>query len=656
MLSHISQRMIKILKILSSTELYITSNELAIKLEVTTRTIRDDIKKLNYLIKDYDLAINSKRGAGYKVNYESFENLKYVLKKVEITSATLDINPVTTKDRIRYVVKKLLYTAESIKIETFMDELFISESTVKKDLQKAKTILNKYNIRVLKTNQGIYADGHEINKRFCIADYLIYGNKVEDNFILNLINNNSNHISDFDIRKIKEIILYHLNQKGMEISDDVLKQIAVHIAISVSRIKTNQYISLTTDSFDNLTNESEYSISKKIVHEIGEMFGLSFSDDEIAYITIHLIGNRISYKEAGTSLELSQLLGEDICNLSIRIIDETGVWLKGINLKDDEELLYGLGLHLKQLVNRLSFNMNIRNPLLNKIKIKYPLAFEAGVISAKTISKVTGFKVNENEIGFLALHFGAAIEKQRFRQLENKKKIALVCASGMATSELLLTKLSHVLDSDYYMIGAYALHQLDELMDQQPDIILTTVTIKKELNVPVVLVDSVLNDQDIGQVKSNLANIERKNTMFSQFLNKDLYYPHFKSVSKKEALEVLTDRMVKKGYINNEIKHSIFSRELISSTAIGNMVAIPHPMDVEINRSCVSTAILDKEIAWSATESVSIIFIIVLEEKWQPKFQEIFSALYDIVHSAENVNTLIKQDNFNELLEAIDFM
>ena len=74
------------------------------------------------------------------------------------------------------------------------------------------------------------------------------------------------------------------------------------------------------------------------------------------------------------------------------------------------------------MLTRLTYQMNIRNPYLKNIKIKYPLAFEAGVIAAKVVESKTGFQIGEHEIGFLALHIGAALERlPNHFKYENKK-------------------------------------------------------------------------------------------------------------------------------------------------------------------------------------------------------------------------------------------
>lgn len=648
-----NNRMREILKLLAEAESYVTSEELARSLEVTSRTIRGDIKTLNDALVNYNVKISSKKGNGYRLMYQSNKDFNRLNEQIDKLDALTDLNPVTPEDRTRYIVKRLLYSKKDIKISTLMDELYVSETTIKKDIQYVKAVLNKYNIRIVKTNSGIHSDGHEVNKRFCISDYLIYRTQLDDAIILDLINSNNYLVTKNDLDQITEILLQHLSDPRMEVSDDALKKIAVHTAILISRYKSGKSIDINTEGLSELTNESEYNISRKIINAMNKRFGLSLSEDEVAYLTMHLVGNRVLHKELKSSENLSDLLGERVYQLSNAIINEVDSWMDGIDIMNDEELIYSLGLHLKQLMTRLSFNMNFRNPLLDKIKIKYPLAFEAGVISAQAIMKETGYRVNESEIGFLALHFGVAIERKTYHP-SNKKKIALVCASGMATSELLLAKVSNLLNDNYYMMGAYALHQLGELMEQKPDIILSTVPIDYDIDIPFLLVPTILDDNDVSNVKQFLDKPNGEINVFTQFMKKELFFPKAKFETKLEALNVLTDQMISKGFITNETKHSIISREQIAPTAIGNFVAIPHPVDINNDQSCICTSILESKVSWSDSEEVSLIFIIVLEEKWRAKFQEIFTALYEVIHSSENILELIKKEDYEDFIQKLE--
>ncbi|NLZ80898.1 MAG: PRD domain-containing protein, partial [Clostridiales bacterium] len=81
---------------------------------------------------------------------------------------------------------------------------------------------------------------------------------------------------------------------------------------------------------------------------------------------------------------------------------------------------------------RLKNNMLISNPLLQQIKDTYPEIFEKCSYVGKLIEKTYVYKVPETEIGFLAMHFGAAIVRVENKKEYNRKvKIGIVCASGI---------------------------------------------------------------------------------------------------------------------------------------------------------------------------------------------------------------------------------
>src|SRR5699024_3226122 len=83
--------------------------------------------------------------------------------------------------------------------------------------------------------------------------------------------------------------------------------------------------------------------------------------------------------------------------------------------------------------------MNIRNPMLEEIKQNYPFAFDIGVVASKMIEKDLKVQVSESEIGYLALHFEMALNRNNID--EKKLNIILVCNSGLTSSQLIKYKL-----------------------------------------------------------------------------------------------------------------------------------------------------------------------------------------------------------------------
>lgn len=88
-------------------------------------------------------------------------------------------------------------------------------------------------------------------------------------------------------------------------------------------------------------------------------------------------------------------------------------------LKQDEEfVVQGLIAHLQPTLVRLANGMKIQNPLLDHIKQEYGDIYSRCLEVAKVIERRYGYPVPDAEIGFLAIHFGAAMVRLEGLQRE----------------------------------------------------------------------------------------------------------------------------------------------------------------------------------------------------------------------------------------------
>ncbi|WP_052045320.1 BglG family transcription antiterminator [Caloranaerobacter azorensis] len=627
---------------------YLTSSYLSKIVGVTSRTVRTDLKVLDEILSLHGARINAKKGIGYKL--EIIDNMKFsnFYKKLlyEENNEKQQI-PNLPEERERYIIKKLLEIDECITLEELCDELYISMSTIKKDLKKVKSILKDYRLTIVsKSNKGIRVEGKEIDKRFCIADYFFSRSKLDrinltDFYIENIIT-----FKDVDLKKIERILMKQLSKSNFPLTDIALKNLIIHIAIAIKRIKQGNCIEEKNGRVEKLNAKQEYEIAKDIIKSLEKDFEITIPSSEIYYITIHLLGSKLLDEREGT--KSIQFIENDIKSLIIKILNEINKKLN-LDFSDDKELICGLALHLKPTFYRLYFNMNIRNPWLNEVKTKCPLAFQAGAIAAQIIEKETGYSVNESEIGYLAMHFGGSLERKK-KGVGIKKRIAIICSSGMGSSSLLLAKLKNSLGDNVELIGTFPLHQLALVVNLKPDIILTTVPIKEDISIPKILVSTVLEDSDLDEIKGKIKNIDycKKGKIdFENLFVRDLFFTDIKFENKEKVLDFLTDNMVSKGYIDKSIKQSILAREKLSSTAIGNLVAIPHALEVVEVHSCVCVGILNKPIVWDKDNKVQLVMVLSISKNISDRFNDLFSTLYKVTKSPLSVVKLIKQKDFD---------
>ena len=111
-----------------------------------------------------------------------------------------------------------------------------------------------------------------------------------------------------------------------------------------------------------------------------------------------------------------------------------------IDLTQDSRLEEDLTIHLYQLFLRIEAQTTVVNPLLDEIKQHYPALYGVVWFSLNDFLKAYHIGISEDEIGFVSIHFQAAVE--RMRQLN---KIVFVCPNGVGTSSFISAKIRRIL-------------------------------------------------------------------------------------------------------------------------------------------------------------------------------------------------------------------
>ena len=101
----------------------------------------------------------------------------------------------------------------------------------------------------------------------------------------------------------------------------------------------------------------------------------------------------------------------------------------------DLELRMALAQHLMPLRIRMKFDMKMKNPMLDKIKERFSLAYTMAKYASTVFYKYYNKKLSEDEIGYIAINLALAIERQK--KDINRKTVLLVCSSGKGSAELL---------------------------------------------------------------------------------------------------------------------------------------------------------------------------------------------------------------------------
>ena len=614
-----TERQIKILEILKQHKNGIVADDIGRICGVSSRTVRTDLK---YMILEMDKSVAeisvSKRN-GYRLEIHDADAAQ------KIYDMNIDVQ-IEGRERTNYITCALLeatFLGEPLKQQKLSDELFVSLTTFKAGLRDAKTQLEKYDLTVVNfKNYGMTLDGAERDIRHCISDF-IFQNPKQSNHILSVLP------IKIDAGKIRSIVIRVMSSYDIMLTDDSLERFIGYIVITLVRAGQEHNISYKLRESKAIEDHREFAMANAILEEIYSVFGVDVLSNETYYLAQQLIA---ANKYTPTNSQINQQIQILVDKMIERVTQ-----IVGINFSEDETLRQGIKTHLEALIPRLRFKNRIHNEVLSVVKNEYPLAFQIGVIAAKVIEESEGMAVNEDEISYLAVHFGAALTRMNINADRSKQSAFIVCGAGIGTAILLKSRVE-----DYFkelltvrqVMPGYKLRSADL---SNVDVVISTIPIEKlpplseEDTKKVVFVRHLLDEDEVKLIQQKLFNTTR---IFAQnvdkFFRRECFVTGKTFKTKERIIDFMTGELEKLGLMDKEASDSVKEREIASPTEIGNLVAIPHPLKNSAAISSISVLVLERPILW-VEHQVQVIFLLSIATSefylWEPIFLKLFKYL-----------------------------
>ncbi|OZU88258.1 PTS fructose transporter subunit IIA [Virgibacillus indicus] len=642
----LNSRLKTILRKLMTAEGPLTGKYLANINQVTSRTTREDVKSLNGLLCENGANVDSVMGKGYQLVIDDDKSFRKFLQSIFKEEASDDtFTPKSPEERVNYLIKRLLLSEGYEKLDDLADEIYVSKSTIQNDLKHVKNILAEYEIRLeSRPNYGLRITGSELKCRFCMSEYLFERNDEAGDYLSEA---GLTTVAQSDLDTIQTIILRQIEENHITMSDIAINNLLIHIAIAYKRIISGYHVTLYQSDMQHIIDQKEYLVAQKIVREAEDTFHVEFPQPEIAYIAIHLLGTKMLSQSNDSKEVVEQVLDEGVYQLVMNILDKIEADFK-LGISQDKELIIGLGLHLKPSINRYKYGMNVRNPMLKNIKRNYPLAFEAGILAGIAVEEHLGIEINENEIGYLALHIGAAIERQKLKS--GPKRCLVVCASGLGTAKLIYYKLKSQFAREIDVIGTTEYYKLEKYDLNDVDFIVSSIPIAEELPVPVVEVNAILGEQDLEKIKKFVA--PGRQSVYDYF-QKDLLFLKKSFASKKEVLEFMHNQLHEKGLVEAGFLDAVKEREEIAPTSFGNLIAVPHPITPKSDTTFLAICTLVKPITWH-DKPVQFICFLCVKKNSTEDLQSMYDLLGKIIENGPVVQKLVSSGTYEEFLAVLE--
>lgn len=629
----LNERQQKLIKLLQEKDTWMRGKNLAALLNVSDRTIRSDIEKVN---NECPGSILSSSQHGYHYGKESNQ-----IKEEQVL-------PQNNDERVSYIMQKLLFERREISIDSLLRYLCISEFTLINDLKRLKVELKSYpNLKLVRTKKFLSLVGLEEEKRSLYKQML--DKETKGNF-LNL-NTLASLFHDFDLLKVKTILDDVLNSYEFTISEVVIPMLMMHIGVALERIRQRNYVFLEYETSD-IVSSQEYQIAVDFYNRIEKEMQIIVVEEEIIQLSLLLLGKK--------SLTLKQKhdVEDGVDETLISMILEELKRNFDIDFTKDDELLVGLTIHIRSLMSRAKNQLRPYNVFLAEIKRKYPLVFDMGVQVCSVLEKEKQIKVDENEIGFIALHLGAAYERNHS---ENKFQVVLIVPHEEAFSQTCKRRIMAKFSERLTIIACFSMIDEQKILSLHPDFLITTSDISHTMNLTTIQISILCNLEDESTIFQTLNRLEKQRyhqlirNEIQTFLNPNYFYCDMDFSTPEEVIHFMCEHLKRDGQVEPTFEASVLERERISATSFYYAFSTPHALRPVAKHSNISVMILKKPIPWGEFQ-VRLVLMLALQNEDKKLLKLIFGWLSQTINEVDSFASMLESKNYDEFIKRfIDF-
>lgn len=611
-----------------------TSQQISSALSISVRSVKTYISQINDIAKAKVIISNKD---GYTLNRSLAKT--FLEKKAEEV-------PQEYEERSAYIIKQFfLNHVNKLDVYELCDILYISFSTLKTTINKMNKRFNSFGIQFEFKKDFLELSGSEkcIRKLFCLTLY----DETDNNYIDLLVL--KNNFKDIDVESIIPIIKRTYSKYNYYINDYALSNMLLHISIIIDRLNEGKTIKNTNIIL--IKDEHENRCVTELCAKLEENFNVTFSAEEKNEIYL-LFKASANLTDSRDLQKLNEFVGKEIVDDVEEIIELiSSEYFIDLGSK---AFLTPFALHLKNLLYRVKNKTNIKNPMLEIIKNQYPIIFDMALFVSMQLIKKHNIQISEDEVAFIAIHIGGEIERQKSN--DNKVSTVLLCPNYMNIESKLYNEIMLSFSNDINIIATA--NDLMQIMDFKIDLLISTINIENSKNYEIAVISPFFTQKDKMAIQSHIdrAQNNKKNRIlkkhFHNYFESDLFFCKHHEMEKKEAINLLADNLLNKEFVNDDFKAQVIMRDEAASTAF-NKIAIPHSVEMNSYKTCVSVLIDKKGILWD-NNIVYVVLMIAINKQDRREFKSLYESLVVLFSEDYNVNLFRECETFESFQNALE--
>lgn len=628
----------------------VSPDELSAHLGVRKRAMRDCIHRANASMAGAALISYDRARGAYVVNISDQQGFDTWVSG-RLAHNAYDRLPSTPSERVVYLQQYLLSRSDWITLEELAGLLLVSRSTISSDLQVLERTFEKFDLVIeRRPRYGIRVSGSEIDKRLCLASAVINAHLEADGL--------GGAISPSMLNEVGRCVDATLKRENYKVNPVLHQNLVIHLAIALARIGKGCYMPMETFQMESVQGSSEWAVATVIAQDIEESFSVDLPEGEVAYIAIHLASKRLIEDARGLGMDgVSSASGyaaesglevtDEAWNLAAEMLET--VWRAfRFDFRNDVELRMNLARHTMPLIVRLRYHMMLKNPLLEDIRVHYPLSFAMAADALALLAERYQAKISDDEVGYVALIFALALERAKTEKA--KKHALVVCTTGVG-ARLLAYQLQQEFSNDFGIVDTCDVSDFDEYKLDGVDYIFTTAPLARRTTIPVVHVSPFIDETGSADVKHALRRVAEPST--SECFSPKLFFANVSIGTREDVISFLCDRCTQAVELPDNFQELVWARERASSTAYGNLVALPHPLEAVSPRTFVAVALLSHAIDWGGRK-VCAVFMVCVSRDAGSGSEAFYRSMTKMLMSEQSIQRLLADRRYEVLLSELE--
>ena len=139
----------------------------------------------------------------------------------------------------------------------------------------------------------------------------------------------------FKLRKaeIFATIKKYVTEANMDISDTVIDNLSIHLALSITRELSGSYIEMSSSQIEQLKQANTYQISQLIVYDLSKKYDVKISEDDICYCAMYLSNMTLLDLDFFSECDI---IDQETESITLEAVQEINNRL-GLNLKKNDD-------------------------------------------------------------------------------------------------------------------------------------------------------------------------------------------------------------------------------------------------------------------------------------------------------------------------------